>query len=384
MPDKIIGPVLALREKSTERPPWDQISHFPSEVESYLGLWNLFCITDGILLKKVHDPVKGNTLQLVLPEKLRSDVPKSLHSDVTSGHLGVSRTSDRVQTRYFRIGMDKDITKWVKKCEQCQLTKAPQHTPRAPMQQYLVMAPIERIANDILGPLPESHSGNRYILVAADYYSKWVNAWPMPNMETIAIPNILIDRMFALWGVPLHIHTDRGTQFESQLFQNLCSALGISKTRTTAFHPQSNGMVERFNCTLEGMISKYISDYQHDWDESLPLLLLAYHSSTHESTGFSISMLFLLREPRLPIDLLMGDYPKSQGCAAPDYVMCVQNMQDKMHKVHELARDKLNEASDRQKQNYVHQRNRIDYQTGDLVLLKEQAKKKGKSKLQAQ
>ena len=290
----------------------------------------------GSFSKKVHDPVKGNTLQLVLPEKLRSDVPKFLHSDVTSGHLGINKTSDGVQTRYFWIGMDKDITKWVRKCEQCQLRKAPQRTRRAPMQQYLVMAPMERIAIDILGQLPESHSGNRYILVAADCYSKRVDAWPMPNMETIAIPNILIDQMFSLWGVPLHIHTDRGTRFESQLFQNLCSALGISKTRTTAFRPQSNGMVERFNRTLEDMISKYISDNQHDCNESLPLLLLTYHSSTHESTGFSLSMLFLGHEPRLPVDLLMGDYPKCQGCAAPDYVMCVQNMQDKMHKVHEL------------------------------------------------
>ena len=68
--DKIISPVLALREKCTERPPWDQISHFPSEVKSYLGLWNLFRITDGIFFKKVHDQVKGNTLHLVLPEKL--------------------------------------------------------------------------------------------------------------------------------------------------------------------------------------------------------------------------------------------------------------------------------------------------------------------------
>ena len=92
-------------------------------------------------------------LQLVLPEKIRSDVLKSLHSDVTSGHLGVNRTSDRVKTRNFWIGMDKDITKWVKNCEQCQLRKAPQQTPRAPMQPYLVMASMECIGRDILDPL---------------------------------------------------------------------------------------------------------------------------------------------------------------------------------------------------------------------------------------
>ena len=137
--------------------------------------------------------------------------------------------------------------------------------------------------------------------MAADYYFKWVNAWPMPNMETIIISNTLIDQMFALWGVPLHIHTNRGTQFESQLFQNLCSALGISKTRTTAFHPQSNGMVERFICTLEDMKSKYISDNQRDWDESLPLLLLAYRSSPtkvqaspHQCSSLVVSLDFLL------------------------------------------------------------------------------------------
>ena len=99
---------------------------------------------------------------------------------------------------------------------------------------------MERIALDILGPLPQTHDGNRFVLIVGDYFSKWTDAFTMPDIETSTIVDILVNKVICLWGVPLHIHSDQGSQFESQLFQALCDYLDITKTRTiTVYHPQS-------------------------------------------------------------------------------------------------------------------------------------------------
>ena len=140
---------------------------------------------------------------------------------------------------------------------------------KAPMKQYQVGEPMKRIAIDILGPLPESNAGNKYIMIVTDYFTRWTEAFALPNQEALTIARALVDEFISQFGLPRQIHTDQGTQFESKLFQNLCELLDIDKTRTTAFHPQSDGLVERFNKSLEDMISKYITVDQRSWDSSL-------------------------------------------------------------------------------------------------------------------
>ena len=280
--------------------------------------------------------------------------------------------------------MREDISKWCRECLLCQRRKSPQRKPRSPMQQYLVGAPMERIALDILGPLPESHDGNKYILVIGDFFSKWTDAWPMKNMETSTIVDILVRQVICQWGVPMFIHSDRGTQFESELFQQLCTCLGITKTKTTAYRPQSDGMIERINRTIEEMLSKYVAENQRDWDKYLPLVLSAYRTSTHDSTGFSPALLFLGREPRLPVDLLMVHPPQNEDYLPPNYQEYIDKLLDKMHKNHELRRNKLLTSSNHQKKNYDHRKNKVDFKRGEAVLLQNTTKRKGISpKLQA-
>ena len=382
--DSHIKLLLQWKKTRKERPCWSEISRLDNKMKTYLGIWEQLRIIDDILYRKIHDPITGNLFQLVLPQSLHSEIFTSLHSDVTSGHLGVNRTIDRFKMRFYWPNMREDISKWCRECLLCQQRKGPLRKPRSPMQQYLVGAPMERIALDILGPLPESYDGNKYILVIADYFSKWVDAWPMKNMETPTIVDILIQHVICQWGVPLFIHSDRGTQFESDLFQQLCSCLGITKTKTTAYRPQSDGMVERMNRTIEEMLSKYVAENQRDWDKYLPLVLSAYRTSTHNSTGFSPALLFLGREPKLPVDLLMGYPPQDESYEPPNYQEYVDKLVDKMHKVHELTRDKLLVASNHQKKNYDHRKNRIDFKKGEAVLLQNTKKRKGHSpKLQA-
>ena len=127
----------------------------------------------------------------------------------------------------------------------------PRSKRRAPLERYNVGAPMERLAVDVLGPLPTTEAGNKYLLTTADYFTKWVEAYPLPCQEAVVVAEALVNNFVYRFGVPLIIHSDQGRNFESQVFTEMCRLLGVKKTRTTPLHPQSDGMVERFNRTIE-------------------------------------------------------------------------------------------------------------------------------------
>ena len=155
------------------------------------------------------------------------------------------------------------------------------------MRTYNVGAPLERVALDILGPLPDSDRGNKYILIIGDYFSKWTEAYAIPNQEATTVARVLVEEFVARFGIPRQIHSDRGRNFESKVFQEMCKSLGMDKTRTTPLHPQSDGMIEHFNRTIERMLSKFVAENQRDWDSHLPILMMAYRSAVHETTSFT-------------------------------------------------------------------------------------------------
>ena len=155
---------------------------------------------------------------------------------------------------------------------------------------------MERIAIDVLGPLPVSTTGNKYLLIVQDYFTKWVEAYPLPNQEAVSVAEVLIQHFISRFGVPMSLHSDQGRNFESAVFAEMCDLLGIDKTRTTPLHPQSDGMVERFNRTIEAQLSKFVDYHQKDWDLHIPLLLMAYRTSVHETTGCTPAMMMMGRD----------------------------------------------------------------------------------------
>ena len=118
------------------------------------------------------------------------------------------------------------------------------------MKTYNVGAPMERIAIDVMGPLPPTDRDNKYILVISDYFAKWTESYPMPNQEAETVPNVVVREFISIFGVPRQLHTDRGRNFEFQLFLEMCSIMEIDRTRTTSVRPQSDGTVKRFNRTM--------------------------------------------------------------------------------------------------------------------------------------
>ena len=135
----------------------------------------------------------------------------------------------------------------VKSCDVCAMRKSPPRKKGAPMQLAGAGFPMERIATDILGPLPQTDKGKRYILVISDYFRKWVEAFPIQDQKAETVAKCLVNEVVSRYGVPSYIHSDQDRQFESDLYQEVCFLLGIKKTTTTPCHPQSDGMVERFN-----------------------------------------------------------------------------------------------------------------------------------------
>jgi transposase InsO family protein len=162
---------------------------------------------------------------------------------------------------------------------------------------------MDRVAMDVVGELPETERGHKYILVISDYFTKWVQAHPIKDQTAQTVADVFASEWLSVFGAPRQVHTDQGRNFESELFSELCRVMGITKTRTTPYHAQSDGLVERFNSTLQTMLKAVVNEERNDWDDHLNWVVMAYRSSVHESTGCTPHLLLFGREQTMPLDL---------------------------------------------------------------------------------
>lgn len=153
------------------------------------------------------------------------------------------------------------------------------------MESIKLESPMELWAMDVLGPLPMTARGNQYILVMSDHLPKWVEAVPMANQRADTTARAFVDEVVTRHGIPEKLLTDQGRNFEADLMKEVLQLLGVSKLRTSTYHPQTDGQVERFNRTFERVLTTYVNEDHNDWDLHLPLALFAYRNSKHSSSG---------------------------------------------------------------------------------------------------
>ena len=259
-------------------------------LKSLVSQFDRLCLKDNLICRKWEDMSTNQTsYQYIVPYSERRNVLRQYHDERTAGHFGIRKTLSKVRLRYYWPGLQRDVRQYIAGCIPCTKRKSDNVTKCAPMKMVHSGYPMERIAVDILGELPITKNGNKYILVVADYYTKWTESFAMPNMEARTVASIIVEGVICRLGVPAVIHSDQGRQFESKLFTEMCSLLGIRKTRITPYRPQSNDMVERFNSTLTTMMGSFVNDNNSDWDEQLHVqyVMMAYRSATHETTGIS-------------------------------------------------------------------------------------------------
>ena len=318
-------------------------------------------------------------LRLCVPVKYRENLLKAYHDDIVSGHMGISRTLTKIRQRYIWPGMANDINAYVQACPSCQGRKGIPDKPAGFLQCIKVERPFEKVGIDLLGPFPISKQGNRMIIVAVDYLTKWVELQAIPTGKADDVSEFFVKQIFLRHGAPEKIITDRGKCFLAELTQSVIKKLNTNHKTTSSYHPQANGAVERMNHTLATMLSMYVGSDHRDWDETLQYVCFAYNTARQESTGFSPFFLLYGREPVLPIDLELQANPNPQvheDDASMDYA---ERLMKELKAAKVLVKLRMELAQEKQKRIYNEKRREQEFNPGDLVLIYKPLRKIGKS-----
>jgi transposase InsO family protein len=228
-----------------------------------------------------------------LPVAFRKIVHQKLHS---LSHLGIKATCRLLHERFVWPKMKKDITIWTRACHACQISKITRHV-KTPLGNF--ETPSSRFINihiDIVGPLPESHS-YRYLLTIIDRFSRWMEAIPLQDITADSVCRAMYREWICRFGVPHRCTSDQGRQFMSDLFRKFSNLFGIKLYRTTAYHPQCNGMIERVHRTLKSALKAHNNP---SWFETLPTVLLGLRVHCKEDIKSSPAELVYGEPLRVP------------------------------------------------------------------------------------
>lgn len=315
------------------------------------------------ILYQVNDKMEA----LVLPHQFRQQVMELGHSIPWAGHMAFQKTLRRIGSRFVWPGMYTQISHFCKSCEKCQLT-AGKGVMQAQLQPLpIIGTPFERIGMDIVGPLERSSSGNRFILVICDYATRYPEAFPLRSIKAKQIANCLL-QLFSRVGVAKEILTDCGTNFMSKLLKQVYQLLGVKGIRTTPYHPQTDGLVERYNKTLKHMLRKFVSSTGSVWDQWLAYLLFAYREVPQASTGFSPFELLYGRQVQGPLDLLRDHWERTEN-ERDNIAAYVIKMRERLEAMTALAQDNLKEAQQHQKSWFDQKAKERVFSPGQKVLL---------------
>ena len=238
--------------------------------------------------------------------------------------------------------------------------------------------PGELVSIDVTGPNTKTKRDNVYILTCQDYFTKWVECFALPNQEAELVARSLVEQVVCRYGFPARLLSDKGSNFESRLFQEMCRVMGVTKLRTSSYHPSCNGLIERFHRCLHAMLIKVMSENQRDWDGHLSYVLGAYRSSVHSTTNFTPNYLLFGGENRAPMDLVFGS-PLDERVVDSEHEF-VSGMQERMAAAYSLVRKNMKDAAERRKIRYdAFVRDGVKFQPGQLVYYFYTRKFQGKS-----
>lgn len=257
---------------------------------------------------QLYCDVSTTTARPLVPNPFRRKVFDSLHS---LSHPGANTTAKLVAERYVWPQIRKDCREWSRACLSCQRTKVNRHVSTPLGTLGLPTARFKHVHLDLIGPLPPS-CGYRYCLTVIDRFTRWTEAVPITDITAESVAKAFLLGWVARFGCPTNVVTDRGRQFESALFAQLSKTLGFRHRKTTAYHPQCNGLIERFHRQLKAAI---MCHPDCSWSEALPFVLLGIRSSFKDDLQSSPAELVYGEPLRLPGQFFDKDVDE----CLPDY-----------------------------------------------------------------
>ncbi len=305
---------------------------------------------------------KQDTTQLLVPKSRREMLFQAAHCNPMAGHLGQAATLNRLMARFFWPGIHENAA-----CRECQLVNSPA-SPKAPLRPLpLMQVPFEIIGMDLIGPLERSARGHRFALVLVDYATRYPEAVALRNISAKSVAEALFS-MISRVGIPKEILTDQGMAFMSRTIRELYELLGIKSIRTSVYHPQTDGLVERFNRTLKTMIRKFVHEDAKNWDKWLEPLLFAVREVPQASTGFSPFELLYGRQPRGVLDVLRETWEEGPS-ESKNEIQHVLDLRTKLHTLGQLSMENLLQAQDKQSRLYNRGARLCNFTPGDKVLV---------------
>ncbi len=359
--DPVLQKLLPLVNQRT-RPTQNQLPPGRESLQ-FIQEFPRLTVSRGVLYRKIQIEGGEEKMQLVLPREFRSTALSGLHNDV--GHLGRDKTLNLVRARFFWPGMSKDVEEWIRNCDRCIRRKTPTNQ-RAPLVNIKTTQPLEMVSLDFLS-LETSRGGYANILVITDHFTRYAQAVPTRTQTAKATAEALVNHFILHYGLPKRLHSDKGANFMGQLISEMCKVLGIEKSNTTAYHPQGNGMTERFNRTLLGMLGTLDPEKKVDWKAHVAPLVHAYNACRHDSTGYSPFFLMYGREARLPIDLVLN-HPEEN--TQRSHVKYVEELRKRLQDAYRIATAEADKARLSQKKNHDRHVRGATVEVGGRVLVK--------------
>ncbi len=319
--------------------------------------------------------------KIICPTNLRKLLLQTHHDIPTAGHRASETTLISLRERYFWFNMPTDVAQYCSTCDKCQMFNYANKHNVAPMKSIqLASRPMQLLGADFMGPFKVSRSGNMYVMLVIDHWTKYAFAVALPSMSAEVTAQVLLNQVVGPFGMFEYLLTDQGPNFESNLIKHLCKLMGVDKLHTTTYHPPCNGGTERTNKTVKPNLAKYVNDEHSNWDEYLALAINSYNSAFHSTIGMSPFEALFARPPVSAVDVILANKldPSTKASCISEFV---RQLRVKAVQINDLIEQNTKISQERQKFGYDKSVTKLhNYKIGDLVKIKNFRTRLGHSK----
>ena len=369
----VLSRQVLIREQNSD-PEIRKLCQYALEKSKVPTVPRCYFFKQGVLMRKWRPPTAPASqewsvvYQIVIPLIYHETVLSLAHDTPLAGYLGVNKTCGHLLKHFYWPGVCKDVKHFCRSCHTCQVLGKPNQKPKAiPLRPIPVAKkPFSHVIVDYVGPLPKTREGNQYLLTIMCTSTRFPEAVPLRNIRIPKTVKALI-RFFTLFGLPRFVQSDQVSNFMCGIFQEVMFQLGVKQMKSSAYHPQSQGALERFHQTLKSMLRVYYFQRKKDWDEGIPLLLFAMREAIQTSLGFSPFELVFGHTPCGPLKLLKEVWLDEDQTKS--YLTLVSDVHFKLQKANEFARENMKKAQCNMKTWYDKKTRTRSFKLGERVVV---------------